>query len=593
MVGAEDDRAVRRHVLASDPRQAEVEVEERLQHRARQPVDDRVHAAHARAAVEPSRAAPEAGSPVTSGVPGGARLVTVRPMSMATRTLRGALAGAAAAGVWAAQQPLDRRVFGLPYDDTELLGRWLVPKGGGWQPAGIALHLANGALFGAAYANVAPSLPVPPVLRGPLAGLAEHLATWPGTAVLPRVHPARPAAAVGLGPRVRAVDLAPRAVRARAGRARAPAQPAGRGAGRRSTTHVAASNGHGSAEHLVAPGPAALSRRVLITGASGFAGAHLAAACSAAGDDVVALSRAPRSVDLRDADATRARSPPPRPRSSSTWRRWPTSAARGGDPAATLRRQRRDDLNVLEAVRARGARGAGRRGLLRRGLRPAGDAAGRRERAAAARRTRTRSRRRRATCSPASTPTRTGSGSRGRARSTTPGRASRRSTRSPRSRARSRPGSRPATRPSASSPATPTRAATTPTCATWCAPTGCWRRPATAAPSTSARGGPRRRASSSTGSAAATGAEIEHVVDPALVRAHEVMEVRGSAALLTTRPAGRPSSRSSGRWPTRSRGGARRSARAAPAARPTSDSGERRVVRPRSSGPPSAQRGSR
>ena len=110
---------------------------------------------------------------------------------MATRTLRGALAGAAAAAVWAAQQPLDRRVFGVAYDDTELLGRWVVPSGGSWQPAGVALHLVNGAVFGAAYANVAPSLPVPPGLRGPLAGLAEHLATWPCTAMLERVHPAR------------------------------------------------------------------------------------------------------------------------------------------------------------------------------------------------------------------------------------------------------------------------------------------------------------------------------------------------------------------------------------------------------------------
>jgi hypothetical protein len=36
------------------------------------------------------------------------------------RTGRGALAGAAAAGVWALQQPLDQRVFGVRYDDTEL-----------------------------------------------------------------------------------------------------------------------------------------------------------------------------------------------------------------------------------------------------------------------------------------------------------------------------------------------------------------------------------------------------------------------------------------------------------------------------------------
>jgi hypothetical protein len=105
-----------------------------------------------------------------------------------TRTLRGALAGAAAAAVWAAQQPLDRRVFGVPYDDAELLGR-LVARGDAVMPVGLAFHVLNGALFGAVYANAAPSLPVPPALRGPLAGLAEHLATWPGTALISRVHP--------------------------------------------------------------------------------------------------------------------------------------------------------------------------------------------------------------------------------------------------------------------------------------------------------------------------------------------------------------------------------------------------------------------
>jgi GDP-4-dehydro-6-deoxy-D-mannose reductase len=48
-----------------------------------------------------------------------------------------------------------------------------------------------------------------------------------------------------------------------------------------------------------------LSRRVLITGATGFAGQHLVAACSAAGDVVV--SAPPSSVaDLRDPAATRA-----------------------------------------------------------------------------------------------------------------------------------------------------------------------------------------------------------------------------------------------------------------------------------------------
>ena len=46
-------------------------------------------------------------------------------------------------------------------------------------------------MFGAVYANVAPALPVPPWARGPLAGLAEHLATWPLASVVDRVHPAR------------------------------------------------------------------------------------------------------------------------------------------------------------------------------------------------------------------------------------------------------------------------------------------------------------------------------------------------------------------------------------------------------------------
>ena len=99
------------------------------------------------------------------------------------------MAGAAAAGVWALQQPLDIRGFGVAYDDTELLGKF-VTRSWGWRPVGIGVHLAFGAAVGAAYARLAPSLPVPPRLRGPVFALAEHLATWPGTRLLPAVHPA-------------------------------------------------------------------------------------------------------------------------------------------------------------------------------------------------------------------------------------------------------------------------------------------------------------------------------------------------------------------------------------------------------------------
>jgi hypothetical protein len=107
-----------------------------------------------------------------------------------TRTLRGAVSGALAAAVWALAQPLDKLAFASAYDDVELLGKAVV-RGDGWYPAGVALHLSNGALFGAVYANLAPALPLPPPLRGPAAALTEHLALWPLTLLSDRFHPAR------------------------------------------------------------------------------------------------------------------------------------------------------------------------------------------------------------------------------------------------------------------------------------------------------------------------------------------------------------------------------------------------------------------
>jgi hypothetical protein len=106
------------------------------------------------------------------------------------KTIRGALAGAVAAGTWAAQQPLDRMVFGVPHDDTELLGK-AITRGPAWPVVGAFMHLGNGALLGAAYAGVAPRLPLPSWSRGPVVALAEHLATWPLTYATDRVHPAR------------------------------------------------------------------------------------------------------------------------------------------------------------------------------------------------------------------------------------------------------------------------------------------------------------------------------------------------------------------------------------------------------------------
>ena len=106
------------------------------------------------------------------------------------RSVNGALAGAVGAAVWAAQQPLDKRLFGSGYDDVELMGK-LAVRDASWPLAGVALHLQNGIAFGAAYAQLRPFLPGPPAARGALAALAEHAATWPLVALVDRYHPAR------------------------------------------------------------------------------------------------------------------------------------------------------------------------------------------------------------------------------------------------------------------------------------------------------------------------------------------------------------------------------------------------------------------
>jgi hypothetical protein len=107
-----------------------------------------------------------------------------------TRTLRGAVCGVCAAAAWTLEQPLDKLLLESGYDDVEVLGK-AITRGDGWYPAGVAWHLANGALYGAVYANVAPALPLPPVLRGPVTAVVETVVTWPLASVADRVHPAR------------------------------------------------------------------------------------------------------------------------------------------------------------------------------------------------------------------------------------------------------------------------------------------------------------------------------------------------------------------------------------------------------------------
>jgi hypothetical protein len=92
------------------------------------------------------------------------------------------LAGAVAAGVWAAAEPASGRIFRTSYSDVKLLGG----VSGTSPPAALALHLANGAMFGAVFERLGWRGP----LRGALAAQAENILLWPGMVVAQRVHPA-------------------------------------------------------------------------------------------------------------------------------------------------------------------------------------------------------------------------------------------------------------------------------------------------------------------------------------------------------------------------------------------------------------------
>jgi len=101
-----------------------------------------------------------------------------------SRIVRSAVAGAAAAGAWAAAEPLVSRAFGTPYSDVRLLGR-TITRGRLWPAAGLAAHVANGAAFGAAFAALGRG----GVRDGVVAAQIENAALWPAMAVMDRIHP--------------------------------------------------------------------------------------------------------------------------------------------------------------------------------------------------------------------------------------------------------------------------------------------------------------------------------------------------------------------------------------------------------------------
>jgi hypothetical protein len=103
---------------------------------------------------------------------------------------RAMAAGAAAAAVWGLQEPLDRRFFRCDYSDVALLGR-AVTRGRLWRPAGFAIHVANGAVFGLVYHEARRRLPASGRTLAVGMALSEHAFLYPLCYFVDRHHPAR------------------------------------------------------------------------------------------------------------------------------------------------------------------------------------------------------------------------------------------------------------------------------------------------------------------------------------------------------------------------------------------------------------------
>jgi hypothetical protein len=104
--------------------------------------------------------------------------------------LRAVGAGAVAALVWGALEPLDRRIFRHDYSDVAVLGKAFT-QGPGWRPLGLAIHALNGAIFGAVYYEIARRVSRDPRRLALELALLEHLTLFPTGQLIDHHHPAR------------------------------------------------------------------------------------------------------------------------------------------------------------------------------------------------------------------------------------------------------------------------------------------------------------------------------------------------------------------------------------------------------------------
>jgi len=103
---------------------------------------------------------------------------------------RAIAAGVAGTLVWAALEPLDRRVFRHDYSDVAVLGKTFT-RGRGWLPLGVAIHAVNGVIFGLAYYEIGQRLGGDRRRLALRLALLEHLTLFPLGALVDRYHPAR------------------------------------------------------------------------------------------------------------------------------------------------------------------------------------------------------------------------------------------------------------------------------------------------------------------------------------------------------------------------------------------------------------------
>jgi len=100
------------------------------------------------------------------------------------RDVHAAIAGATAAAVWIASEPIMRRLVGGTHRELRLISGTLAGDRGrdglGW-----AVHLVNGAAFGVAFRRLGGR----GVRDAVVAAQVENAILWPGMAVVDHIHP--------------------------------------------------------------------------------------------------------------------------------------------------------------------------------------------------------------------------------------------------------------------------------------------------------------------------------------------------------------------------------------------------------------------